>query len=71
MQLDVYQPTFIVEIKCRKPSKDITHEITSFVFEENEEELKLWWFRYIRVMLSFGSQPRCYYQGISGSIYAT
>ena len=39
MQLDVYQPTFIIEIEGRKLSKDITHEITSFVFEDNEEEM--------------------------------
>jgi len=39
MQLDVYQPTFIIEIEGNRLSKDITHEITSFVFEGNEEEL--------------------------------
>jgi len=39
MQLDIYQPTFIIEIEGNRLSKDITHEITSFVFEDNEEEL--------------------------------
>ncbi len=39
MELDVYQPTFLIEIEGRRLSKDITHEITSFVFEDNEEEL--------------------------------
>ncbi len=39
MQQDVYQPTFIIEIEGHRLSKDITHEITSFVFEDNEEEL--------------------------------
>lgn len=39
MELDVYQPVFVIEIEGRKLSKDITHEITSFVFEDNEEEL--------------------------------
>lgn len=39
MQLDVYQPTFIIEIEGNRLSKDITHEITSFVFEDNEEEM--------------------------------
>ncbi len=39
MQLDVYQPTFLIEIEGRRLSKDITHEITSFVFEDNEEEM--------------------------------
>lgn len=39
MELDVYQPTFVIEIEGRRLSKDITTEITSFVFEDNEEEL--------------------------------
>ncbi len=39
MELDVYQPTFVIEIEGKRLSKDITHEITSFVFEDNEEEL--------------------------------
>jgi len=39
MQLDVYQPTFIIEIEGKRLSKDITREITSFVFEDNEEEM--------------------------------
>lgn len=37
--MDVYQPAFVIEIEGRKLSKDITHEITSFTFEDNEEEL--------------------------------
>lgn len=41
MRLDDYQPTFIIEIEGRKLSKDITHEITSFVLEDNEEEMDL------------------------------
>lgn len=41
MNIDVYQPTFIIEIEGRKLTKDITHEITSFVFEDNEEEMDL------------------------------
>ncbi len=39
MQLDVYQPAFVIEIEGKRLSKDITHEITSFVFEDNEEEM--------------------------------
>jgi len=39
MELDVYQPVFVIEIEGKKLSKDITHEITSFVFDDNEEEL--------------------------------
>jgi phage protein D len=39
MQLDVYQPTFIIEIEGNRLSKDITHEITSLTFEDNEEEM--------------------------------
>lgn len=39
MQQDVYQPTVIIEIEGHRLSKDITHEITSFSFEDNEEEL--------------------------------
>ncbi|MCL5103032.1 MAG: hypothetical protein M1133_02800 [Armatimonadetes bacterium] len=39
MNIDVYQPTFLIEIEGKRLSKDITHEITSFVFEDNEEEM--------------------------------
>ena len=39
MQQDTFQPTFIIEIEGNRLSKDITHEITSFLFEDNEEEL--------------------------------
>ncbi len=39
MELDIYQPTFVIEIEGKRLSKDITHEITSFVFEDNEEEM--------------------------------
>ncbi|MCE5314000.1 MAG: hypothetical protein ABFD49_06995 [Armatimonadota bacterium] len=39
MQTDIYQPTFLIEIEGHRLSKDITHEITSFVFEDNEEEM--------------------------------
>jgi len=39
MQLDVYQPTFLIEIEGKRLSKDITHEITSFTFEDNEAEM--------------------------------
>ena len=39
MQIDDYQPTFIIEIEGHRLSKDITHEITSFTFEDNEEEM--------------------------------
>ena len=39
MELDVYQPTFLMEIEGRRLSRDITHEITSFAFEDNEEQL--------------------------------
>lgn len=39
MQIDVYQPAFVIEIEGKRLSKDITHEITSFTFEDNEEEM--------------------------------
>ena len=39
MRTDVFQPAFIIEIEGHRLSKDITHEITSFVFEDNEEEM--------------------------------
>lgn len=39
MRLDDYQPTFLIEIEGKRLSKDITHEITSFVFEDNEAEM--------------------------------
>ncbi|MHB9037091.1 MAG: phage late control D family protein [Armatimonadota bacterium] len=41
MNIDVFQPTFIIEIEGHRLSKDITHEITSFVFEDNEAEMDL------------------------------
>ncbi|MHB0998525.1 MAG: phage late control D family protein [Armatimonadota bacterium] len=37
--MDIYQPTFLIEIERNHLSRDITHEITSFVFEDNEEEM--------------------------------
>ena len=39
MDLDVFKPTFLIEIDGQSLSADITQEITSFVFEDNEEEL--------------------------------
>lgn len=39
MQQDTTQPTFIIEIEGKRLTKDITQEITSFVFEDNEEGL--------------------------------
>ncbi|MHB9037908.1 MAG: phage late control D family protein [Armatimonadota bacterium] len=39
MRIDDYQPTFLIEIEGHRLSKDITHKITSFVFEDNEEEM--------------------------------
>ena len=39
MDLDVFQPTFLIAIEGQELSRDIAQEITSFVFEDNEEEL--------------------------------
>ena len=39
MDLDTFQPTFLIQIERQAFSADITGEITSFVFEDNEEEL--------------------------------
>lgn len=39
MRLDVFEPTFLIQIEGQQLSLDITQEITSFVFEDNEEEL--------------------------------
>lgn len=39
MRIDDYQPAFVIEIEGKRLSKDITHEITSFTFEDNEEEM--------------------------------
>ena len=39
MRIDDYQPTFVIEIEGKRLSRDITHEITSFTFEDNEEEM--------------------------------
>ena len=39
MDLDTFQPTFLIQIEGQAFSADITGEITSFIFEDNEEEL--------------------------------
>ncbi|HOZ49878.1 MAG TPA: hypothetical protein PK468_24970 [Candidatus Hydrogenedentes bacterium] len=39
MDIDVFKPTFLIQIEGQELSLDITQEITSFVFEDNEEEL--------------------------------
>lgn len=39
--MEIYQPIFIIEIEGNRLSKDITHEITSFIFEDNEEEMDI------------------------------
>ncbi len=39
MDLHTFQPTFLIQIEGRALSTDLTGEITSFVFEDNEEEL--------------------------------
>ena len=57
MKLDVYQPTFLIEIEGRRLSRDITHEITSFVFEDNEEELDVMELSITDRNLRFRTQP--------------
>lgn len=39
MSLDPYLPFFVVQIEGEQLAQDITQEITSFVFEDNEHEL--------------------------------
>ena len=39
MELNTFQPAFLIQIEGQALSTDITGEITSFVFEDNEEEL--------------------------------
>ena len=39
MDVNTFQPTFLIQIEGQALSADITGEITSFVFEDNEEEL--------------------------------
>ena len=39
MDLDTFKPTFLIQIEGRDLTRDITQEITSFVFTDNEEEL--------------------------------
>ena len=39
MDLNTFVPTFLIQIERQALSTDITGEITSFVFEDNEEEL--------------------------------
>jgi phage protein D len=39
MDLDTFKPTFLIQIEGQDLSKDITQEITSFAFTDNEEEL--------------------------------
>ena len=41
MDLDPFKPKFLMEIDGQSQSKDITQEITSFAFEDNEEVLDL------------------------------
>jgi len=37
--LDTFKPTFLIQIEGDTLSKDITQEITEFVYEDHEEEL--------------------------------
>jgi len=37
MDIDTFKPTFVIQIEGQTLSADITQEITSFVFEDNEE----------------------------------
>ena len=39
MDLNTFQPAFLIQIEGQALSADITGEITAFVFEDNEEEL--------------------------------
>lgn len=39
MNLDTFKPTFLIEIEGQSLSKDITQEIESFSFTDNEEEM--------------------------------
>lgn len=39
MDIDVFKPTFLIQIEGQQLSLDITQEISSFVFEDNEEKL--------------------------------
>jgi phage protein D len=39
MDLDTFKPTFLIQIEGQDLTRDITQEITSFVFTDNEEEL--------------------------------
>ena len=39
MDLDTFKPTFLIEIEGQLLSKDITQEIESFSFTDNEEEM--------------------------------
>ena len=39
MLLDTFKPTFLIQIEGDTLSKDITQEITEFVYEDHEEEL--------------------------------
>ena len=36
---NTFQPAFLIQIEVRAPSTDITGEITSFIFKDNEEKL--------------------------------
>jgi len=39
MDIDTFKPTLLIQIEGQTLSEDITREITSFVFEDNEEKL--------------------------------
>ena len=39
MTVDIFQPTFIIQVEGQTLTSDITHEVTSLVFEDNEKEM--------------------------------
>ena len=41
MDIDTFKPSFLLQIEWQTLSADITQEITSFVFADNEEELDI------------------------------
>jgi hypothetical protein len=57
VDLDVFKPTFLILIEGQELSLDITQEITSFVFEDNEEELDVMELTVVNRGLVFTDDP--------------
>ena len=65
MDLNTFEPTFLIQIEGQALSTDITGEITSFVFEDNEEELDVMELSVSNRHLRFVDDP-LFQEGVGG-----